>query len=157
MFQTEKEPGLNGRALDYPRGKVIGGCSAINAMISMRGQSADYDHWRQLGLTGWGWDDVLPVFKRLDDHFLGDTEHHGAGGEWRVERPRVKWDVLNAVEKAATSKTCPSRLQKKKRQLPGILLDSSSFCMFPKSLKATCKTMSGSPCSPSPSPMSSRP
>ena len=78
MFQTEPEPGLNGRALNYPRGKVIGGCSAINAMIYMRGQAADYDHWRQLGLTGWGWDDVLPVFKRLDDHFLGDTEHHGA-------------------------------------------------------------------------------
>jgi choline dehydrogenase len=107
MFQTEKEPGLNGRSLAYPRGKVIGGCSAINAMISMRGQAADYDHWRQLGLTGWGWDDVLPVFKRLDDHFLGDTEHHGAGGEWRVERPRVKWDVLNAVEKAATEMGIP--------------------------------------------------
>jgi choline dehydrogenase-like flavoprotein len=107
MFQTEKEAGLNGRSLGYPRGKVIGGCSAINAMISMRGQAADYDHWRQLGLAGWGWDDVLPVFKRLDDHFLGETEHHGAGGEWRVERPRVKWDVLNAVEKAATEMGVP--------------------------------------------------
>jgi choline dehydrogenase len=107
MFQTEKEPGLNGRSLAYPRGKVVGGCSAINAMISMRGQAADYDHWRQLGLSGWGWDDVLPVFKRLDDHFLGDTEHHGAGGEWRVERPRVKWDVLNAVEKAAIEMGIP--------------------------------------------------
>src|SRR5579872_243882 len=107
MFKTEEEPGLNGRALNYPRGKVIGGCSAINAMISMRGQAADYDHWRQLGLTGWGWDDVLPVFKRLDDHFLGDTEHHGSGGEWRVERPRVKWDVLDAVEKAATEMGIP--------------------------------------------------
>jgi choline dehydrogenase-like flavoprotein len=107
MFQTEQEPGLNGRSLGYPRGKVIGGCSAINAMISMRGQSADYDHWRQLGLGGWGWDDVLPVFKRLDDHFLGNTEHHGKGGEWRVERPRVKWDVLDAVEKAATEMGIP--------------------------------------------------
>ena len=92
MFKTEAEPGLNGRALNYPRGKVIGGCSAINGMIYMRGQAADYDHWRQLGLAGWGWDDVLPVFKRLDDHFRGDTEHHGAGGEWRVEQPRVRWD-----------------------------------------------------------------
>jgi choline dehydrogenase len=101
MFETEKEPGLNGRSLKYPRGKVIGGCSAINAMISMRGQSQDYDHWRQLGLPGWGWDDVRPVFKRLDNHFLGDTEHHGAGGEWRVEEPRVQWDVLNAVAEAA--------------------------------------------------------
>jgi choline dehydrogenase len=102
MFQTEKEPGLNGRSLNYPRGKVIGGSSAINAMISMRGQAQDYDHWRQLGLSGWGWDDVRPVFKRLDNHFLGATEHHGAGGEWRVEQPRVKWDVLDAVARAAT-------------------------------------------------------
>jgi choline dehydrogenase len=107
MFQTEKEPGLNGRSLNYPRGKVIGGCSAINGMISMRGQSQDYDHWRQLGLTGWGWDDVLPVFKRLDGHFLGDTEHHGAGGEWRVEQPRVRWEVLDAVVKAATEMGIP--------------------------------------------------
>ncbi|MFX6930221.1 GMC family oxidoreductase N-terminal domain-containing protein, partial [Acinetobacter baumannii] len=80
MFRTEAEPGLNGRSLAYPRGKVIGGCSAINAMISMRGQAADYDHWRQLGLTGWGYDDVLPAFRRLEDHFLGESEHHGAGG-----------------------------------------------------------------------------
>lgn len=107
MFETEKEPGLNGRSLKYPRGKVIGGCSAINAMISMRGQAQDYDHWRQLGLPGWGWDDVRPVFKRLDNHFLGDTEHHGAGGEWRVEEPRVQWAVLNAVAKAATEMGIP--------------------------------------------------
>jgi choline dehydrogenase-like flavoprotein len=108
MFQTEKEPGLNGRSLAYPRGKVIGGCSAINAMISMRGQAQDYDHWRQLGLAGWGWDDVRPVFKRLDNHFLGDTEHHGTGGEWRVEQPRVKWDVLDAVAKAAIEMGVPA-------------------------------------------------
>ncbi|HZX83960.1 MAG TPA: GMC family oxidoreductase N-terminal domain-containing protein [Reyranella sp.] len=107
MFETEKEPGLNGRSLKYPRGKVIGGCSAINAMISMRGQAQDYDHWRQLGLPGWGWDDVRPVFKRLDNHFLGDTEHHGAGGEWRVEQPRVQWDVLNAVARAAVEMGIP--------------------------------------------------
>ena len=108
MFETEKEPGLNGRSLKYPRGKVIGGCSAINAMISMRGQAQDYDHWRQLGLSGWGWDDVRPVFKRLDNHFLGDTEHHGAGGEWRVEQPRVQWDVLDAVARAATEMGIPA-------------------------------------------------
>jgi choline dehydrogenase len=107
MFQTEKEPGLNGRALNYPRGKVIGGCSAINGMISMRGQSQDYDHWRQLGLTGWGWDDVAPVFRKLDNHFLGDTEHHGAGGEWRVEESRVRWEVLDAVIRAATEMGVP--------------------------------------------------
>ncbi|MGZ5901016.1 MAG: GMC family oxidoreductase, partial [Reyranella sp.] len=108
MFQTEKEPGLNGRSLSYPRGKVIGGSSAINAMISMRGQAQDYDHWRQLGLSGWGWDDVRPVFKRLDNHFLGATEHHGAGGEWRVEQPRVRWDVLDAIARAANEMGIPS-------------------------------------------------
>jgi len=80
---------------------VIGGCSAINAMISMRGQAADYDHWRQLGLTGWGWDDVRPLFRGLEDHFLGDSEHHGVGGGWRVEAPRLSWTILDAVGDAA--------------------------------------------------------
>lgn len=107
MFETEKEPGLNGRSLKYPRGKVIGGSSAINAMISMRGQAADYDHWRQLGLTGWGWDDVRPVFRQLDNHFLGETEHHGATGEWRVEEARLRWEVLDAVAKAAIEMGVP--------------------------------------------------
>src|ERR1700740_1736164 len=101
MFSTEKEPGLNGRALGYPRGKVIGGCSAINAMISMRGQAADYDHWRQLGLSGWGYDEVLPAFRRLGDHFLGPSEHHGTGGGWRIEAPRLSWTILDAVGDAA--------------------------------------------------------
>jgi choline dehydrogenase len=101
MFRTEAEPGLNGRSLAYPRGKVIGGCSAINAMISMRGQAADYDHWRQLGLTGWGYDDVLPAFKHLEDHFLGASEHHGVGGGWRIEAPRLSWTILDAVGEAA--------------------------------------------------------
>ncbi len=101
MFKTEPQPGLNGRALHYPRGKVIGGSSAINAMICMRGQAADYNHWRQLGLTGWGWDDVLPVFKGFEDHFLGASDIHGTGGGWRVEPPRLSWKVLDAVADAA--------------------------------------------------------
>jgi choline dehydrogenase len=101
MFRTEAEPGLNGRSLAYPRGKVIGGSSAINAMISMRGQAADYDHWRQLGLSGWGYDDVLPVFRRLEDHFLGESEHHGVGGGWRIEAPRLSWTILDAIGDAA--------------------------------------------------------
>jgi choline dehydrogenase len=101
MFRTEPEAGLNGRSLAYPRGKVIGGSSAINAMISMRGQAADYDHWRQLGLTGWGYDDVLPAFRNLEDHFLGASAHHGAGGGWRIEAPRLSWPVLDAVADAA--------------------------------------------------------
>jgi choline dehydrogenase-like flavoprotein len=101
MFKTEPEEGLNGRALNYPRGRVIGGSSAINAMIYMRGQAADYDHWRQLGLPGWGWDDVLPYFKRHEDHFLGPSAHHAVGGEWRVEAPRVRWEILDAFREAA--------------------------------------------------------
>jgi choline dehydrogenase len=101
MFKTEAVPGLNGRALNYPRGKVIGGSSSINAMIYMRGQSGDYDHWRQLGLTGWGWDDVLPFFKQHENHFFGEGDHHSVGGEWRIEHPRVRWDLLDAFRMAA--------------------------------------------------------
>ena len=101
MFKTEPEPGLNGRSLNYPRGKVIGGSSAINAMIYMRGQAADYDHWRQLGLAGWGWDDVLPYFKRHENHFLGESDTHSVGGEWHISAPRVRWDLLDAFRAAA--------------------------------------------------------
>jgi choline dehydrogenase len=101
MFRTEPEEGLNGRSLSYPRGKVIGGSSAINAMIYMRGQAADYDHWRQLGLAGWGWDGVLPFFKRHEDHFLGASDAHAVGGELRIEAPRVRWDILDAFRAAA--------------------------------------------------------
>jgi len=108
MFETTAQPGLNGRALNYPRGKVLGGSSAINAMITMRGQAADYDGWRDGGLAGWGWDDVLPVFKQLEDHFLGPSEHHGTGGLWRVEPPRVRWDILDAVRDAAVEAGIPA-------------------------------------------------
>src|SRR6202158_4268742 len=107
MFKTEPEPGLNGRALNYPRGKAIGGSSAINAMIYMRGQAADYDHWRQLGLPGWGWDDVLPIFKQHEDHFLGPNEYHSTGGEWRIEFPRVKYDVIDTIRDAAEQAGIP--------------------------------------------------
>ncbi len=102
MFKTQPVRGLNDRALAYPRGRVIGGCSAINAMIYMRGQAADYDGWRQLGLEGWSWNDVLPLFKRQEDHFAGASDLHGAGGQWRVEEPRVHWPILDAVLEAAT-------------------------------------------------------
>ncbi|HYF54758.1 MAG TPA: GMC family oxidoreductase N-terminal domain-containing protein [Salinarimonas sp.] len=100
MFKTEAVPGLNGRALAYPRGRVIGGSSAINAMIYMRGQAADYDGWRQLGLAGWGWDDVLPHFLKHQDHMAPPGEHHRSGGEWRVEHPRMRWDLLDAIRDA---------------------------------------------------------
>ena len=99
-FKTVEEPGLNGRALNYPRGKVLGGCSSINGMLYMRGQAADYDGWRQMGLTGWGWDDVLPYFLKSEDHFGDDDPMHGAGGEWRVERQRLSWDILEDMAAA---------------------------------------------------------
>jgi len=80
---------------------VLGGCTAINGMIYMRGQARDYDHWRQLGNTGWGWNDVLPYFKRSEDHWKGKDDFHGAGGEWRVEPPRVDWEILDVFRDAA--------------------------------------------------------
>ena len=107
MFTTEPEAGLNGRALAYPRGKVIGGSSAINAMIYMRGQAADYDGWRQLGLAGWGWEDVLPHFLKHEDHIDPPNELHRSGGEWRVEHPRIRWDILDAVRDAAAQAGIP--------------------------------------------------
>jgi choline dehydrogenase-like flavoprotein len=107
MLKTEPEPGLNGRSLIYPRGKVIGGSSAINGMIYMRGQAADYDHWRQLGLPGWSWDDVLPYFRKHENAALGDTDHHATGGEWRVERQRLRWDILDAFRDAAIQSGVP--------------------------------------------------
>ncbi len=100
-FRTESEPALAGRSIPYPRGKVIGGSSSINGMIYMRGDAADFDQWRQLGLTGWGWDDVLPYFKLHEDFCGGADAVHGAGGEWRVDPPRVSWPVLDAVKRAA--------------------------------------------------------
>jgi choline dehydrogenase-like flavoprotein len=101
MYKTEPEPGLNGRVLNYPRGKAVGGSSAINAMIYMRGQARDYDHWRQLGLAGWGWDDVLPYFKQHEHHFLGASDAHAVGGEWRIEPQRVRWELLETFRVAA--------------------------------------------------------
>jgi len=108
MYRTECEQGLNGRSLAFPRGKVLGGSSSINAMICMRGQAADYDDWCSQGLPGWSWVDVLPAFKRIEDHFLGDSEFHGIGGGWRVEAPRVSWHVLDLVRDAAVELGIPS-------------------------------------------------
>ena len=101
-FSTDAVPGLNGRALRYPRGKVLGGCSSINGMIYMRGQSRDYDHWAHVtGDDGWSWQACLPHFKRHEDHWRGSDEHHGAGAEWRVEKQRLRWEVLDAFAAAA--------------------------------------------------------
>jgi choline dehydrogenase len=99
-YRTEPEPGLNGRSILYARGKVLGGCSSINAMVYMRGQARDYDEWNSLGNAGWGWDDVLPVFKRSEDYHLGGDAAHGSGGEWRVERQRLSWEILDAFRDA---------------------------------------------------------
>ncbi|MDT8990589.1 GMC family oxidoreductase N-terminal domain-containing protein [Curvibacter sp. APW13] len=126
LYQTEPGAGLNGRSLRYPRGKVLGGCSSINGMIYMRGQSRDYDGWaQQVGDAAWNWDNCLPYFRFHEDHHLGSNglhgakgsaaslpgstpvyrqllEHHQAGGEWRVEKQRLRWDVLDAFAQAAT-------------------------------------------------------
>jgi len=107
MYQTEPEAGLQGRSIRYPRGKVLGGCSSINGMIYMRGQKADYDGWAAAGNAGWSWDEVLPWFLRHEHHHSlgsgGDDPLHGHGGEWRVERPRVRWAILDAFREAAAA------------------------------------------------------
>src|SRR5690348_13462181 len=106
-FRTDSEPGLNGRTLLYARGKGLGGCSSINAMVYMRGQRGDYDHWASLGNRGWSWDDVLPVFKRMECHFAGADEFHGCEGELHVQKPRVAWEILDAWRDAAEQAGIP--------------------------------------------------
>ena len=109
LYHTEADAGLNGRTLRYPRGKVLGGCSSINGMIYMRGQARDYDGWATLtGDDAWRWEQVLPDFKRHEDHYQGANEFHGAGGEWRVEKQRLRWDVLNAFVQAAQQAGIPA-------------------------------------------------
>jgi choline dehydrogenase len=118
LYQTEAEPGLNGRALRYPRGKVLGGCSSINGMIYMRGQSRDYDGWAAAtGDPSWRWDACLPFFKQHENHWRLDQPAgvstafkaaHGHGGEWRIERQRLRWDVLDAFAQAAVQAGIPA-------------------------------------------------
>ena len=107
-YETTRDAGLNGRSLGYARGRVLGGCSSINAMIYMRGQAADYDHWAAQGLPGWSWQEVLPWFKRSEDYEHGADEFHGASGELRVEERRVSWDILDAWRAAAAESGIPS-------------------------------------------------
>jgi choline dehydrogenase-like flavoprotein len=110
-FKTAAEPGLNGRSLNYPRGKVLGGCSSINGMIYMRGQAHDYDRWRQMGNAGWAWDDVLPYFKKHEDQWALEPgafeDLHTRGGEWRVELARIRWEILDAFREAAAEAGIP--------------------------------------------------
>ncbi len=109
LYQTEPDPGLNGRVLRYPRGKVLGGCSSINGMIYMRGQSRDYDGWAgAVDDATWRWDDCLPFFKRHEDHWRGADGLHGAGAEWRVEKQRLSWELLDAFALAAQQAGIPA-------------------------------------------------
>src|SRR6266446_5316252 len=100
-YRTEPDPYLGGRSIHYARGRVLGGSSSINAMIYMRGQREDWNHWAALGNRGWSWDDVLPVFRSLEDYQHGTAEGYGAGGEVRIEDPRVRWDIIDAWREAA--------------------------------------------------------
>jgi choline dehydrogenase-like flavoprotein len=110
-FKTAAEPGLNGRSLAYPRGRVLGGCSSINGMIYMRGQARDYDTWRQMGNPGWAWEDVLPYFKKHEDQWALAPDAfdglHARGGEWRVELARIRWEILDAFRDAAAEAGIP--------------------------------------------------
>jgi choline dehydrogenase len=109
LYQTEPDTGLNGRQLRYPRGKTLGGCSSINGMIYMRGQSRDYAQWAQVtGDARWGWEQVLPLFKQHEDYYKGADELHGSGGEWRIEKQRLRWDVLDAFAQAAVQAGIPA-------------------------------------------------
>jgi choline dehydrogenase len=109
LYHTEPDAGLNGRALRYPRGKTLGGCSSINGMIYMRGQSRDYDQWARLtGDDCWSWDNSLPYFTKHEDHHKGSNALHGAGGEWRVDKQRLRWDVLDAFAQAAQQAGIPA-------------------------------------------------
>ncbi|MBK6864587.1 MAG: GMC family oxidoreductase N-terminal domain-containing protein [Ideonella sp.] len=108
LYQTEPDAGLNGRRLRYPRGRVLGGCSSINGMIYMRGQARDYDGWAEAcGDDAWRWEHCLPFFTRHEDHHGGASAFHGTGGEWRVERQRLHWDVLDAFAAAAQQAGIP--------------------------------------------------
>jgi choline dehydrogenase-like flavoprotein len=100
-YKTEPDEHLAGRSIHYARGRVLGGCSSINAMIYMRGQKEDWDHWASLGNRGWSWEEVLPIFRFLENYHRGAEDGYGDGGELRIEDPRVRWDVLDAFREAA--------------------------------------------------------
>jgi choline dehydrogenase len=107
-YRIEPDAGLNGRSILYARGRVLGGCSSINAMIYMRGQSRDYDGWAEAcGDDAWSWKNVLPVFRKSEDHWRGGDDLHGSGGEWRVEKQRLSWEILDAFRDAAGEKGIP--------------------------------------------------
>jgi len=100
-FETEKEPNCDNREMVYPRGKTLGGSSSINGLLYIRGQSNDYNYWRQLGNVGWSWEDVLPYFKKSEDFQFGENEFHGSGGPIKVEKIRATFKVLDLFLEAA--------------------------------------------------------
>ena len=100
-YKTEPDPGLNGRAIDWPRGKTLGGSSSINGLLYIRGQRQDYDHWRQLGNAGWSFEDILPYFMKSEDQQNGADEFHGTGNELAVQNMRTKRDICEALINAA--------------------------------------------------------
>ncbi len=100
-YKTAPDEHLAGRSIHYARGRLLGGCSSINAMIYMRGQKEDWDHWASLGNRGWSWDEVVPVFRRLEDYAGDPADGYGSGGEMRIEDPRVQWEILDAWRLAA--------------------------------------------------------
>jgi len=106
-YETEPDPGLNGRRLDWPRGKVLGGSSSLNGLLYVRGQPQDYDRWRQMGNRGWGWDEVLPLFKRSEDQERGADEFHGTGGNLSVSNMRLNRPICDAWVKAAEAAGYP--------------------------------------------------
>lgn len=107
-YKTEPEPWLNGRSINYARGKGLGGSTLINAMLYLRGQKRDYDEWADLtGDTNWSWDNVLPAFKQVEDYWKGADENHSTGGEWRVEKQRLAWDILDHFAQAASQAGIP--------------------------------------------------
>ena len=106
-YKIQSDPGLNGREMNYPRGKTLGGSSSINGLLYIRGQSRDYDYWRQLGNIGWGWDDVLPYFKKAENQERGENEFHGVGGPLSVSDQRIKLKLLDTFINAAEEKGIP--------------------------------------------------
>jgi choline dehydrogenase len=106
-FETEPEPELNGRRVPWPRGKVLGGSSSINGLVYVRGQPQDYDYWRQLGNAGWGWDDVLPYFRKAEDFARGPDDYHGAGGPLRVSDPTYRLELCDTFIEAAKQAGIP--------------------------------------------------
>ena len=154
-YRTEPDPGLNGRSILYARGKVLGGCSSINAMLYLRGQSYDYDRWAALtGDAGWSWDNVLPIFKRTEDHYAGTTAIHGAGAEWRVEEQRLSWEILDSFRDAAAEVGIPkiadfnggdnegsSRFQVNQRR--GVRWNATKAFLRPVKHRANLKVVTG--------------